>query len=68
MSKYDPSQGKWTIKRVLKRVIKANGGEMPVEDLLDYMSKQGYLKADLKRNLEALDVEVIDGWKARVRA
>jgi len=64
-AKWDTSRGKWTIKRILKSVIQANGGEMPVEDLLDYMSKEGYLKEALCRNLKALDVDVVDG-KARL--
>ncbi len=64
--KWDARRGKLTIKRVLRSVIKANGGEIPVEDLLDHMSKQGYLKEALRRSLEVLDVEVVDG-KARFR-
>ena len=66
-AKWDTGRGKWTIKRILKSVIQANGGEMPVEDLLEHMSKQGYLKEALRRNLEALDVEIIEGWKARLK-
>ena len=65
-AKWDTGRGKWTIKKVLKRTIEAHGGEMPVKDLLDHLSKQGYLKEALRRRLEALDVEVIDG-KARMR-
>ena len=66
MSKHNPFRGKWTIKRVLKREIEYNGGEMPVEDLLNEMSQRGYLKEPLRRRLRLLDVEVIDG-KARMR-
>uniref|UniRef100_A0A6M3MFK3 Uncharacterized protein n=1 Tax=viral metagenome TaxID=1070528 RepID=A0A6M3MFK3_9ZZZZ len=64
--KWDTGRGKWTIKKVLKNVIQANGGEMPVEDLLAQMSQRGYLKEPLRRSLEALDVEVTDGV-ARLR-
>lgn len=64
--KWDTGRGKWTIKRILKSVIQANGGEMPVEDLLDHMNKQGYLKEALRRNLKALDVDVVDG-KAKLK-
>lgn len=64
-AKWDTGRGKWTTKRILKSVIQANGGEMPVEDLLEHMSKQGYLKEPLRQRLEALDVEVVDG-KARL--
>jgi len=63
--KWDTGRGKWTIKRILKSVIQANGGEMPVEDLLNKMSQRGYLKEPLRQRLEALDVEVVDG-KARL--
>lgn len=66
MSKHNPFQGKWTISKRLKRVIQENGGEMPVEDLLTQMKRQGYLKKPLRRSLEALDVEVTDGM-ARLR-
>ena len=63
--KWDTGRGKWTIKRILKSVIQANGGEMPVEDLLNKMSQRGYLKEPLRQRLEALDVEVVD-CKARL--
>lgn len=63
--KWDTGRGKWTIKRILKSVIQANGGEMPVEDLLNKMSQRGYLKEPLRQRLEALDVEVVEG-KARL--
>jgi len=66
MSKHNPFRGKWTLKRVLKREIEYNGGEMPVEDLLNEMSQRGYLKEPLRRRLRLLDVEVIDGM-ARMR-
>ena len=64
-AKWDTGRGRWTIKRILKSVIQANGGEMPVEDLLNKMNKRGYLKEPLRQRLDALDVEVIDG-KARM--
>ena len=64
--KWDTRRGKWTIKKVLKSVIQANGGEMPVEELLQKMKKRGYLSEALRRNLEALDVEVVGGL-ARLR-
>jgi len=60
-AKWDIGRGKWTIKRILKSVIQANGGEMPVEDLLNKMIQRGYLKEPLRQRLEALDVEVVDG-------
>ncbi len=63
--KWDTGRGKWTIKRVLKSVIQANGGEMSVEDLLNKMNQRGYLKEPLRQRLEVLDVEVVDG-KARL--
>ena len=66
MSKHNPFRGKWTLKRVLKREIEYNGGEMPVEDLLNQLSQRGYLKEPLRRRLRLLDVEVIDGM-ARMR-
>ncbi len=66
MSKHNPFQGKWTITKKLKGIIKSNGGEMPVEDLLNQMSQRGYLKGPLRHSLEALDVEVKDGV-ARMR-
>lgn len=59
--KWDTGRGKWTIKRILKSVIQANGGEMPVEDLLNKMSQRGYLKEPLRQRLEALDVDVVGG-------
>jgi len=50
----------------LKSIIQANDDEMPVEDLLQKMSQRGYLKEPLRRSLEALDVDVINGM-ARLR-
>ena len=64
--KHNPYQGKWTIKRLLKKIIEANGGEMPLETLLHHMSQQGYLRKPLLEKLDLLDVDVIDG-KARLR-
>lgn len=63
--KWKPYKGKWTLTRLVKKEIEYNGGEMPVEDLLNKMSMRGYLKEPLRRSLKALDVEVIDG-KARI--
>ncbi len=63
---YNPHQGKWTLTRLMRREIKRNGGEMPLEDLLSQMRQRGYLKGPLRAGLEALDVEVIDGT-ARLR-
>ena len=59
--KFNPYKGKWTLTRLVKREIEHNGGEMPVEDLLNQMSQRGYLKEPLRRNLRLLDVEVTDG-------
>ncbi len=64
--KHDPFQGKWTLKRLLKREINHHGGEMPLETLLHRMSLQGYLKKPLLEKLDLLDVEVTHG-KARLR-
>ena len=64
--KWDTRRGKWTIKKILSSVIEANGGEMPVEELLTHMKKRGYLKESLRRQLEALDVKVVGGM-ARLR-
>ncbi len=64
--KHNLYQGKWTIKRLLKKIIEANGGEMPLKDLLNQMSRQGYLRKPLLETLDLLDVDVIDG-KARLR-
>jgi len=66
MSKHNPFRGKWTLKRILKRELEYNGGEMPVEDLLNKMSQRGFLKGPLREGLEALEIEVIDGM-ARLR-
>ena len=65
-AKWDTGRGKWTIKRILKSIIQSNGGEMPVEDLLNKMNQRGYLKEPLRQRLEALDVEVVNG-KARLK-
>jgi len=64
--KWNPFKGKWTLAKLVKREIDHNGGEMPVEDLLNKMRQRGYLKGPVRDGLEALDVEVIDG-KARMR-
>ena len=63
--KHNPYQGKWTVKNLLRQTIKSHGGEMPVEDLLNQMRNQGYLKEALRPRLKVLDVEVIDG-RARI--
>jgi len=63
--KHNPYQGKWTVKNLLRQTIRSNGGEMPVEDLLNQMRRQGYLKEALRPRLRVLDVDVIDGM-ARV--
>ena len=39
---------------------------MPLKDLLNRMSQQGYLRKPLLEKLDLLDVEVVDG-KARLR-
>lgn len=64
--RWNPYRGRWNLKRLVKREIEANGGEMPVEDLLDRMKRQGYLKEPLRRSLPMLDIEVVGG-KARLR-
>ncbi len=64
--KWNPFKGKWTLSKLVKREIEHNGGEMPVEDLLQKMRQRGYLTGPLRDSLEALDVEVIDGT-ARMR-
>ena len=64
--KHNPYQGKWTIKRLVRREIKYHGGEMPLKDLLNRMSQQGYLRKPLLEKLDLLDVEVVDGI-ARLR-
>jgi len=64
-SRHNPYQGKWTVKNLLRQTIKASGGEMPVEDLLNQMKRRGYLKEALRPRLKALDVDVINGM-ARV--
>ncbi len=64
--KWNPFKGKWTLSKLVKREIEHNGGEIPVEDLLQKMRQRGYLKGALRDGLEALDVEVINGM-ARMR-
>ncbi len=64
--KFAPHKGKWTLKRLVRREIKYHGGEMPLKDLLNRMSQQGYLRKPLLEKLDLLDVEVVDG-KARLR-
>ena len=64
--KWNPFKGKWTLSKLVKREIEHNGGEMPVEDLLQKMRHRGYLKGALLDGLEALDVVVINGM-ARMR-
>jgi len=64
--RHNPTTGKWTLTRLVKREIEYNGGEMPVEDLLNQMSRRGYFKESVRQRLESLEVEVTDG-KARVR-
>lgn len=59
--KYIPHKGKWTTKRLIKKEIEVNGGEMFLEDLLDYMKNLGYMKEPLRNRLNFLDVEVVDG-------
>ena len=63
---HNPTQGKWTLTRLVRREIKHHGGEMPLEDLLRNLSERGYHTGPLIRNLKALDVEVTDGT-ARLR-
>jgi len=64
--RFNPHKGKWTLTRLVKREIEHNGGEMHLEDLLNHMSRQGYLRKPLLEKLDLLDVDVIDG-KARLR-
>jgi len=63
--KFYPFIGKSTIYNLIKSKIDVEGGEMPLEDLLTYLSKQGYLKEPTRQVLKALGIEVIDG-KARL--
>ena len=64
--KWDPIKGKWSLRRRIKETIQASGGEMPLEELLEYLGKQGYLKEMIRTRLHLLDVVVVDG-KARLR-
>ncbi len=64
--KFAPNQGKWTLKRLVRREINYHGGEMPLEALLTRMSLQGYLRKPLLEKLDLLDVDVTDGI-ARLR-
>ena len=63
---HNPTQGKWTLTRLVKREIKHHGGEMPLEDLLRNLGERGYFIGSLRQSLKALDIEVVDG-KARMR-
>lgn len=63
---FSPYPGKWPLIQIVKEQIEANGGEMPLEDLLDHLGKRGYFKEALRRRLKNLGIEVIDG-KARLR-
>ncbi len=58
---FSPYPGKWILIQVMKEQIEVNGGEMPLEDLLNYLGKQGYFKEALRRGLKNLGVEVIGG-------
>lgn len=60
-NKYDPFKGKRTLKRLIGQVIRDNGGEMPLEDLLNCLRRQGYNKDVIRSRLRSLDVEVEDG-------
>ena len=62
----DHYRGKRTVKRILRDAILAHGGEMPLEELLNYVQKLGYDKEAISHRLRPLDVEVVDGI-ARLR-
>ena len=64
--KWDTLRGKWSLRRLIKDTIQASGGEMPVEDLLEYLRNHGYMKEMIRTRLHLLDVVVVDG-KARLR-
>ncbi|GAG80203.1 unnamed protein product [marine sediment metagenome] len=64
--KFNPLIGKSTIYNLIKGKIEAEGGEVPLKDLLDYLGKQGYFKEALQPRLKDLGIDVIDG-KARLR-
>ena len=64
--KWDPHRGKWSLRRRIKETIQASGGEMPLEELLEYLGQQGYMKEMIRTRLHLLDVVVVDG-KARLR-
>ena len=59
--RYYPYRGKWTVRRLVKHALEANGGEMGVEELLDHMKRLGYLREPIRRSLGQLDVEVAGG-------
>lgn len=61
-----PYKGRWTTKRLIKKEIEANGGEMSVEDLLDHMKRLGYMKEPLRERLRVLEVDVVEG-RVRLR-
>ncbi len=63
---FSPHPGKWTINNLIKEKLETKGGEMPLEDLLNHLSTQGYHKESLRQNLKNLDMEVVNG-KARLR-
>jgi len=59
-------RGKWSLKRLIKETIQTSEGEMPLEELLEYLKKQGYMPEMIRTRLHLLDVEVVDG-KARLQ-
>ncbi len=64
--KWDTLSGKGSLRRLIKETIQTNGGEMPLEELLEYLRKKGYMKETIRPRLHLLDIEVVDG-KVRLK-
>jgi len=64
--KWDTLRGKGSLRRLIKKTLQTNEGEMPLEELLEYLRKKGYMKETIRPRLHLLDIEVVDG-KVRLK-
>ncbi len=64
--KWNTLRGKKSLRRLIKETIQTNGGEMPLEELLESLRKKGYMKETIRPRLHLLDIGVVDG-KVRLK-
>ena len=57
--RYNPSKGRWTLRRIVKQAIKDVGGEIDIETLVRHLKNLGYYDPSVARILSTLDLDIL---------